>query len=286
MKPLESSKTYVASDGVGIRYWLTWRQGMKRQFVVLHPGSAVNHSSLERLEQEINNAGYPTVNFDHREAGYSAAPADARFHQLGCYTADLAGIIHQEGIERPVLLSHSFGFMPAVGYTAATGNAAHIIGIGASRNFRESARSKAAMELWRRIPHINNYVTSAALQLSHLLLRQPRGYADMSDLEGCSELAVYLKLADVAFRDLRRYDVGIKEIMKWDVSREVASIKAQFTLVYGEQDLMVPPSAAAFIASGTSAPCKVIVLPGRHGLPVTQPREVFRAILPSLERIN
>ena len=178
MKDKTKAKKFVSSDGVDIYYWPNLNKSTKKRFILLHPGAAANHSSLEEIEHGLNKLGYPTLNFDPRGSGYSDAPISREYYQLDRVTGDLEGIIKQEGLEKPILIGHSWGFMPMVDYTVRTGNSKKIIGIGASYNFSETApkilSSKLAFNFFDKFLIYLDYVLSIGTLISHKLTETER----------------------------------------------------------------------------------------------------------------
>ncbi|MEK6951293.1 MAG: hypothetical protein AABX13_06240 [Nanoarchaeota archaeon] len=73
MKSKSVAQKVVADDGLDIYYWTTWRKELTQNFKILHPGSSMNHSSLESLEQGLQEQGHPTLVVDPRGFGHSQA---------------------------------------------------------------------------------------------------------------------------------------------------------------------------------------------------------------------
>ncbi len=139
MKDKNKAKKIVSSDNAEIYYWISWNSGMAKDFLVLHPAASMNHSSLQGLEKGINDMGHPTLVFDQRGTGYSQVGSDSDSHSLDRYAEDLQRIIEQEGLEKPWIITHSFGFMPAVNYASKSGNVGKITGICVSHNFSKTS---------------------------------------------------------------------------------------------------------------------------------------------------
>ena len=90
MKTKMSAKYIVSDEGLEIYYWIDTRKksGGKKNFIFLHPGSSMNHTSLEPLEQLLDKDNTILINIDPRGTGYSQAPNDKK--HFGCKS----GIIH------------------------------------------------------------------------------------------------------------------------------------------------------------------------------------------------
>lgn len=272
------SKSYakrIISDGLNIYYWTTWSKDMPENFVVLHPGSSMNHSSLQALEQKLNDRGFPTIILDPRGSGFSDAPHKAEYYSLDSYSSDLAKIVEQEGLEKPSFLGHSFGFMPVIRYIAQSQNAEKITGICASHNFAETAPNKLLFHLFNRVIRYTEYLGSIATQAGHLFKGTQRTYPDQSGLR--SDLDVWLSIVDAPFRDIRAHIVSGIEINKWDISQYLKEVNQPMLLIYGAQDPMVRPCAGEYMRRLVGN-CKTEIIDGTHSLPVICPDKVSRSL--------
>lgn len=273
MKPKSSAKKVVADDGVDIYYWITWRKELNKNFQILHPGSSMNHSSLESLEQGLQEQGHPTIIFDPRGFGYSQTSAKPKYFSLERYSTDLQKIIEQEGLEKPSLTSHSFGFMPAIDYAARTQNAADITGICASYCFAETASNKFVFHLFNRFLRYTEYLGSAGLELAHLLGGGFRSYPNQSNCK--SDFGVWLSIVDVPFREIKAHTVSGIEINKWDIRSQLGHVNVPLLLIYGSNDVMVVPRAGAEISKLVKGGCTIEVIEGTHSLPIVRPEKVL-----------
>lgn len=280
MKPKSSAKKVVAADGLDIYYWVTWRQELSKNFLVLHPGSSMNHSSLESLEQGLQEQGYPTIVFDPRGFGHSKAPAKPEYFTLERYSSDLQKIIEQEGLEKPSLVSHSFGFMPVVDYVARTKNAADITGICASHCFVETAPNKLLFHLFNRVLRYTEYLGSAGMKLAHLLREKPGGYPDRypNQSNSKSDFEVWLSIVDVPFPEIKAHIVSGLEVNKWNIRQQLGYVNVPLVLIYGSRDVMVVPRAGIEIAGVARGDCTIKVIEGSHSLPILEFRKVLEVM--------
>ncbi len=276
MKPKSSAKKVVANDGLDIYYWVTWHQELRKNFQILHPGSSMNHSSLESLEQGLQEQGHPTIVFDPRGFGYSQAPAKPEYFSLERYSSDLQKIIEQEGLEKPSLTGHSFGFMPIIDYAARTQNAADITGICASYCFSETASSKFLFHLFNRVLRYTEYLGSAGLELAHLLRGGFRSYPDQSHRK--SDFDIWLSIVDVPFREIKAHTVSGIEINKWNIRSQLGYVNVPLLLIYGSKDVMVVPGAGAEISRLVKGNCTIGVIEGTHSLPILKSGKVLEVM--------
>ena len=146
---INSKRGEVVSNGVKIVYWLK-KYDNKKPTIFLHVGGGMNHTSLLKLEKELNKKGYSTITPDQRGTGESEVPLNPSKYSLKNYTLDLENILKKEKVKNPIFITQSFGFMPVVDYCAKTNNCQIIIGIGTSYNF-SLGHSKIFMETTRTL---------------------------------------------------------------------------------------------------------------------------------------
>ncbi len=278
MKSKSSAKNIISKEGLDIYYWVEWDKRFSKNFIILHPGSSMNHSSLQKLEQKLNEEGFPTIVLDPRGFGFSHAPPEPEYFKLDNYSDDLRRIIEKEGLETPSFLGHSFGFMPVVDYVAKTSNAKEIVGVCASYNFSKTAQNKFLFHLFNRFLRYSEYLGGAGTQIRHFLSGEHRGYPDQSNLVGKSDLEVWLSIVDVPFKEIKTHIVSGIEINKWDITAQLEKIKNPLLLIYGTKDPMVKAYAGEHIASLVNGETIIETVDGTHSLPVAQPEKVWEVM--------
>ncbi len=278
MKSKSLANKIISEEGLEIYYWVTWDKDLSKEFVVLHPGSSMNHSSLQNLEQKLNENGFPTIVLDPRGFGFSYAPPKPEYFKLEKYSNDLKKILEKEGIEHPSFVGHSFGFMPIIDYVAQTSNAKDIIGVCASYNFSKTAQNKLLFHLFNRFLRYFEYAGNIGTQTAHFLKGEKRTYPDQSKLEGKSDLEVWLSIADVSFREIKTHIVSGIEINKWDITPQLKKIENPLLLIYGSRDPMVKEYAGKYIASLVKGETSIEVIEGTHSLPITDPEKVWKVM--------
>ncbi len=278
VKEKSKAKKIVAPDGIDVYYWINRNPNHKNEFIVLHPGSSANHSSLEGLEHGLNERGKSTLMFDPRGAGFSEAPGEPQYFSLNRYSGDLEMIMTQEGIEKPELFGHSFGFMPIVDYLSRTGNGKYIIAMGGSHKFSETTVNRALFHLFNHVLRYGGYINGVINQAVHFLGREKWEYSDQSGLEGASDLVVGSRIADVPFRVIKSHIVSGKEICKWDISNQLRKIRTPILLIYADDDFMVRPAAQDYMKDLVNSELQVEVLPGTHSLPIVSPNAILQTM--------
>ena len=268
MKEKSTAQRYVSQDGLTIYYWTTWDKSMKKPFKVLHPGSAMNHSSLENLERGLNERGHPTITFDPRGSGYSDCPIPRKYFTLDAVTGDLAGIIAKEGVDNPSIIGHSFGFMPAVEY-ATKNPVSDIVGICGSYHFPSTAPSKLLFHLFDKGIIYTEYLGSAYTSMCHKLKGTKRlECTDQTD-KTLSDLGIWFTIVDIPLKTASSHVFGQREINTWDITKQLTELTTPLLLIYGEKDPMVRPFAGEHIKFITNASCRTFTIPkATHALPL------------------
>ncbi len=277
MKSKQTAKKIVAADGLNIFYWITWNRSLRKPFAVLHPAASMNHSSLEALEHGLQERSHPTVILDPRGVGYSDKPVERSYYSLDAFRQDLETILTKEGIEKPLLMGHSMGFMPLVAYAAYTTNAQQLTGICASYNFYATAPSKLLFYAFDNFLRYVDYVASITSGLRHAIRREQRIYPDQSQLVGSPEWKILLAINDVPLRELPAHIASGKEMLTWNISsylRKVSS-KIPVLMIHAQQDKMIKLNLVEQEIRNHAKPIHYVILQGRHSLPVTNPSAVL-----------
>jgi len=260
-----TEKTIESVDNLVVHYQQTWDQEMDGGWVVLHPGSSMDGRFLEQLSYEMNQRHHPTIVLDPRGTGASAAPAKSEYYPLDRYADDLARIVAQEGLEYPVLVGHSMGFMPIVDYAAQTYNAEMVLGICASHNFRETSGSR-----W--LPLLDSTPARYAMELYGYVANRFGSRSSEDRLSSPrSEYDVFLAITDVPLGQLKNHVVSGQEIMKWDIAKQLEQLIAQCIPVSALQagdDALVREDRSILSCLGVSV---VRYEEGPHALPLIHP---------------
>jgi pimeloyl-ACP methyl ester carboxylesterase len=111
--PMKSSYVYV--NGMRVHY-LCWNPEGERQPIVLLHGLASNAHIWELVAEYLQALGYPLYAPEARGHGLSDKPEDGySFEQT---TRDLVAFLETCGLERPLLVGHSWGGALALDYAA------------------------------------------------------------------------------------------------------------------------------------------------------------------------
>jgi len=95
--------SYVLANGIRIHYW---RTGGDKPVMIMAHGSSDNGLCWTNLARELE-ADYDIIMFDARGHGLSDPPSRSDGPDSQC--EDLAGLIRELGLEKPILMGHSMG---------------------------------------------------------------------------------------------------------------------------------------------------------------------------------
>jgi len=279
MEKSKNAKKIVSEDGTEIYYCVNWNPNLNKGFKVLHPGSALNHSSLRALEKGLNERGYATINFDPRGTGYSSVPKNVEDYSLEKYSGDVIKIVHAEGLEKPEFIGHSLGFMPLVDYISKTQNAKSLTGICASLDFKKSAPNKFLLNLFKLFKKYPEYVLSAVSSLNHGLRGELDWFNDQS-MEGGSDIDVLKTIVNVPVKKMIAIQKSFENMINWDITSRLKEIEPNLpmNLIYGSKDCMVSPDIGDKIREVYRGPGKTTIVNGTHSLPITNPKIVLEQI--------
>jgi len=95
---------YVIANGIRIHYW---RTGGDKPVMVMAHGSSDNGLCWTNLARELES-DYDIIMPDARGHGFSDPPSKSDGADAQC--EDLAGLISELGLEKPILMGHSIPF--------------------------------------------------------------------------------------------------------------------------------------------------------------------------------
>ncbi|NQU84437.1 MAG: alpha/beta hydrolase [Mariniphaga sp.] len=103
---------FVIANGIRIHYW---RTGGEKPVMIMAHGSSDNGLCWTNLSRELE-ADYDIIMFDARGHGLSDPPSKSDGADAQC--EDLAGLIRELGLEKPILMGHSMGSSSVVWFAA------------------------------------------------------------------------------------------------------------------------------------------------------------------------
>lgn len=266
-----SKNKIISKEGLSIYYWINYHKKLSKNFKILHPGSSMNHNSLQSLEKGLNKKGFPTLILDPRGTGLSKAPSKLEYFSLDSYSDDLKKIIEKEGLEKPSYIGHSFGFMPIIDYISKNSNAKEITGICTSYNFSKTA-NKFLFHSFDKVLRYLEYFGSAGKKLENFVKNKKRG--NQSDLNNKSDFDVWFSIVDAPFKQIKNNILNGIEINKIDITKQLKQIKVPVNLIYGTKDIMVKKTD--YIPSLIK--CNIRIIEGTHSLPVIQSDKILKIL--------
>ena len=259
----------ISFKGKDTYYSIEWKRELNKNFVVLYPPTSMNDSSMKPLEKMINEIGHPTILVN---------PKWHEYNSLDDFSEELVKIIKKEGIENPICLGHSGGYMILVDYVYKTNNADKIIGICGSYKFSETAKNKFYFHLFDKVLRYGAYIGSLYGGIKHKRSKEKRGYSDQSKLQGKKDFpGVWLSIVDLPFNEISAHIKNGKKIIKWDISEKLDKIDKDMILIYGKNDICVTARAGKYIKKHVGN-CIVKVIEGEHMLPITRPKQVMEVL--------
>lgn len=181
-------------------------------------------------------ARFRLVGFDLRGHGMSDAPADpAQYATPAAWAGDLAAVIDQLELDRPVVVAWSYGGIVVTDYLRAEGDAqvAGIDLVGAAISLGQSTRLGG--------PLVDNVAALTAPDLAGIVDALPRF------LRGCSEQP----LSDEDWSRALVWNMAVRPDVRGSlVARQadgrdaLAAVTVPVLVTHGRQDRIIPPSTA------------------------------------------
>lgn len=275
MKKIGDAKRIITSDNLDLYYWVSGNSNTKKTPMVLHSGASMNHSFMGKLEKGLNELGHPTIVFDHRGIGYSKAPAKAGCYSLDNYSNDLQKIIEKEGIEKPDLVTHSFGFMIGVDYALRTKNVGKITGICGSSNFSETA-NPLLFSLWNNVLRYMGYVTRPVANISDKISGRKTEYGNYEKAK--SEMDISMIASRVPQEEFKNQLASGSNILNWNITEKLKHLETPLHMIHGKNDIIVKPCAGEKIARIVKGTCELDVIDGTHSLPIFQYEKILEVM--------
>jgi 3-oxoadipate enol-lactonase len=242
--------------------------------LLLIAGFGCDHAIWTLVAAELA-ASYRVYLFDNRGLGQSTgADSVASIHQMA---GDAAALMEALDLGRVHLAGHSMGGMIAQELALMHPNWVRSLVLLSSCSHQDN-RGKAIIRSWGELPSLLDIETSTRLILPWIYTEA--FYADPVLIENL----IAVILANPAPPDPKVLKCQAKAIMDFDSSERLAGIRCPTLVIVGEQDILLPPSAAGQLARGILS-AELLVLEGTgHGLLVETPQRVAQAMQDFLSR--
>jgi proline iminopeptidase len=287
-KPIPDPSAYgVTRTTEHALYWCTYGPAGAPRMLVLHGGPGAHHDYLlpQMLGLTEAGEGRELLFYDQRGGGRSKVTSDRVPITWRTHVADVAAVMSEFALARPVLVGYSWGGLLALLY-ASQSRREHMPEVSAlvvidpapiSRQYRnqfeqEFARRQASPEVQK---------LRQALSASNLRERDPEAYRQRN-----FELSVAGYFADIASaRDLTPFRVSARaqesvwaSLGDFDLAADgtLESIEVPTLIVHGRRD---PIPLASSEAAAKMMGAELVVLENCGHVPyVEQPEALFRAI--------
>lgn len=281
---------WLHADGAGgtAIAWRCDRPARDRQAtpVVLCNGIACSTDYWTTLASDLA-ADRPVLQWDYRGHGRSAAPATPGATTVGDLVRDLAAVLSAAGLDRAVLVGHSFGVqvaLEAARRLPATVTAVVAIAGTAAAPLRRRAtgielierayarrpdRAGEAWRAWWRSP------------TTHLLARAVGGTS------AAAPRAVMKSYYEhVSTRDIGVLLAMLRSMQDHDASDVVPGLTVPLLALAGDADRLTPLPAMAELAFAAPDGELAVCHGGSHTLPAEQPDWVAAQLQPLLTRVD
>jgi proline iminopeptidase len=288
-KPIPQPGTYGMTRATDHPlYWCTYGPPGSPRLLVLHGGPGAHHDYLLPQMLKLTEAagGRELIFYDQRGGGRSKVPSAGEPITWRTHVADLAAVIREFELERPVVVGYSWGALLAMLYAAEAAKDPQlplpralvlIDPAPVSRQYRGQFESEFARR--QASPEVERLRKEAAA--SNLREHDPQAYRQRN-----FELSVAGYFADpVSARDLTPFRVSARvqesvwnSLGDFDLARDgtLAAIRLPTLVVHGRQDPI--PLASSETAAATMN-AQLVVLDNCGHVPyVEQPAALFAAI--------
>lgn len=272
-------KVYVRDEGAG------------RPLVLLHGGPGLDGSLFFPALSPLAAEGVRLIAVDHRANGRSDAGDSARW-TVPQMAADVEAVIAALGLERPIVMGHSFGSFVAQHHMAAHGSAAGYVLMGTVDSVEELARigdRLAAFEPERLREQVTrSWAEEAAVetvaQAEQLWRDQLPFHA--ADPEGDLVREMQELAGEIAFRPevLRHFATG-GEYGLVDNRERLRHRQIPVLVLSGELDRTTPAASAHRLAQLLPDADEVVIPGAAHMVLHEQPEAALTALRAFLARV-
>jgi pimeloyl-ACP methyl ester carboxylesterase len=257
---------FLAEEGI---YYRTNDFVKGRQTLVFVHGLSGSASAWKPYE-ELYKGDYNILTYDLRGHGKSRRHAAYHEYEITKFVEDLHRLIQKLGIEKCVLISHSFGTLVGIQYLLAHGERVQKA-VFLSPNF-------AVGGVWLKLPL---YLGIGLYRLFAPLFKKwdvRGGHVDYTHYIGTGDWNIRRTYADVRNTGFLEYLYATKQTLKFNVLDQLSTITAPVLLVHGKKDTIFRYTNSLTIAKKIPH-AKVVLLPkANHILVLNYFSEVSRVL--------
>lgn len=266
-------------------------EGAGRPLVLLHGGPGLDGSVFFPALSPLAVDGVRLIAVDHRANGRSDAGDPARW-TVPQMAADVEAVIAALGLERPIVMGHSFGSFVAQHHMAAHGSAAGYVLMGTVDSVEELARIGDRLAVFEP-EYLREQVTRSwaeeaavetAAQAEQLWRDQLPFHA--AEPEGTLVREMQAGAGDIAFRPevLRHFATG-GEYGLVDNRDRLRHRQIPVLVLSGELDRITPAASAHRLAQLLPDADEVVIPGAAHMLLQEQPEAALAALRAFLVRV-
>jgi proline iminopeptidase len=266
-------------------------EGAGRPLVLLHGGPGLDGSVFFPEIAQLTGDGVRILAVDHRGNGRSD-DGDPSLWTVPQMAADTEAVITQLGLERPIVMGHSFGSFVAQHHMAEYGTAAGYVLMGTVDSVEELALIGERLAAFEPA-HLREQVTRSwaeeekvqtARDAERLWIDQLPFHA--AEPEGALVRAMQENLGTIVFRpDVLRHFASGGEYGLVDNRERLRERRLPVLVLSGELDRTTPASSAHRLAQLLADADEVVIPGAAHMLLQEQPEAALAALRAFLARV-
>ncbi len=206
----------------------------KRKTIVFVHGVSGSSSAWTPYERSFNKK-YNIISIDLRGHGKSFRPNKLRDYSIRLFAEDILKVIKKEEIDKFILVSHSFGNLPALEFIRKHQNrvkAVILISPDASPSRRRLTRIILPV---LGIAKLMDYLPSLKKKGAHIDYRKHIGSGDWN---------IKRTIADISNTGIKSYLFSIYHAYKSDFENFLPKIKVPVLILHGKNDTIFPVSSS------------------------------------------
>lgn len=265
-----SAKYLVSFDGAKICYDPQIKNPNDYVFLLIH-GLGGNLESWAKIRSVMEKGGLSTVALDLRGHGYSSRSKKADYYKFSNFSKDIAKLIEEEKIKKPVLVGHCFGGMVA---------------LSTERDFPDLAAAMILIATGDKVPSFAKIARLGRLEqgILHLVAScfpdyYIRDYRDSRKYRYMYDFDYRRIISDILHVSVRGYLFIVEKLLGYDVEGILGEINIPVLIIEGEDDSIFPPKVGRHLKEKISR-SKLVDIPGaNHILVYNNPDEVAAEIV-------
>lgn len=216
---------FATLNGVRVHYTVA---GEGRPIILMH-GWGCNTTTLASVEKTALAAGCKVYNIDF--PGFGLSPEPPAVWGVEEYTRVVEDLVSHEGIERPMLLGHSFGGRVGILYSSRHDDVAKLILVDAA-----GVKPKRTLTYYRKV-----YTFKMMKWLMYFFIGRENTRMRLDRMRAKRGSSDYASATP-------RMRAILSKVVNEDLRKVMPSVKAPTLLIWGENDTATPMNQARTIA--------------------------------------